>query len=177
MDKRHLLIQCRHELCANDGHFDLGKISPRWHRMEEAPICFRTQATILPPIPVFPPPETAVDEGIHLMQDGNEEHEEHDEEAVEGEPSLSQVHGDATPQSPTRKISYSRLRELSTYLVDLTMAGSDKLKHQVAGFLAMGIEAIKNNGEVCGMSLQQHPPSTPTFSHKYQQIETLLSTL
>ena len=64
--------------------------------------------------------------------------------------------GDATPQSPTRKISYSRLRELSTYLVDLTMAGSNELKHEVfAGFLAMGIEAIKNNEKVREMSLQQ----------------------
>ena len=30
-----------------------------------------------------------------------------------------------------------------------------ELKHEVASFLAMGIEAIKNNGEVRGMSLQQ----------------------
>ena len=148
--------------------------------MKSAPLCNRSTrssnvqtnptANALPPLqPRLGPPgdspgeqdnpidyESDQDDSSEDMKQSNTEQAGMvDEEEVIGEQSLSQMHGDATPPSPKKKVSFSRLREMALHLVDLSMSGSEELRQYVAGYLAVGIEAIKRNGEVDGMSLQE----------------------
>lgn len=150
LDKRHLLVQCRHELCADEGRFVPERNSVRWKRLARAPTCNRANSEQISfPPPRADPPEPPDDGSVPIPNDSD------DIELQEGPQGFSQMMGAQSPPSPSRVITHRRLTDLATHLVDLAMHSGRDGRQSVAGFLSLGIEALRGNGNIQGLSLQE----------------------
>jgi hypothetical protein len=152
-DRRHLLIQCRHELCLNDGKFDIVRNAPRWHRMLGVPLCNRANPLMV---------EDGVSEDIPVHQEGADDdhvpeiHTNLDvDEGEQGTLGVSQMLGAQTLPRARIRMTYFELSELATHLVEMAMSTNEEKRHQVAGFLSMGIEALKKTEGLQTLSLQE----------------------